>query len=129
MDRTSPSSQTTSASSTSSASPGRAPIGAPSSGPPARPPLLEVGRRPADDLPQAFDGRRGDLVLLVQGVQPARVDAPLVGGRCRCHLPILTGAAGARSLRSAVSPASWGTPLPDPPATGGGGSDRAARCG
>ena len=49
----------------------------------------------------------GDLVLLVERVQPARVDAPLVGGRCRCHPPILAGAGKACSLRGAAGPASW----------------------
>ena len=70
--RTSPSSQTTSASSISSASPGRATIGARSS--------RSAGGR-ADDLAQPVDGGRGHRVLLVQGVEPARVDAPLVGRR------------------------------------------------
>jgi len=50
-------------------------------------PVLEVGRRGADDLAQPLDGGLGDLVFLVEGVEPAGVDAPLVGGGSARHAP------------------------------------------
>src|SRR4029453_19014441 len=95
--------------------------------------VLEIRRWLTDDRPQPLDGLLGYLVLHVQGVQPASVDAPLVGGRCRCPRPILAGTRGACSVRGAAGPASspcsWAGPLPGPPATGGAGNDHAARCG
>jgi hypothetical protein len=91
--------------------------------------VLEIGRGGADHLAQPVDGGLRDGVLLVQCVQPARVDAPLVGGRLRCHLSILTGAGRACRVRDAAGPASWRMPLRGPPATGVGDSGRATRFG
>ena len=70
-----------------------------------RRPLLEVGRRRPDDLAQPLDGLLRHLVLLVERVQPARVDAPVVRGRCPCHRAILAGRPPVRE-QSGMTPVS-----------------------